>query len=180
MPRRPPYKPGARKLNRRQEQFIHEYMIDGVAKDAAKRAGYTGSNTGINLMRVPAIVEEIDRLRTTRIKEIDITAERVLREIARLAFSDPRKLYDRDGNMLPIHLMDDDSAATIGGLDFDNIVMDDPAGEDGGKIVKAVLKKIKVWDKNSALEKLGKHFKLWDDNVKLTATLKMITNVEPE
>ena len=72
--------------------------------------------------------------------------------------------------------MDDETAGVIAGID---IIVAKKRDSDGN-IVPGYTKKIRLWDKNSALEKLGKRFKLWDDKVKINATLKMVTNVEPE
>jgi phage terminase small subunit len=89
-----------------------------------------------------------------RSKRVEITADNVLREIARLGFSDPRKLFDENGNLKPIHELDDDIAAAVAGIDV--VVRGD--GENALQV-----RKIKFWDKNNALEKLGKHLRLWTE-----------------
>ena len=63
----------------------------------------------------------------------EITADRVLKEIARPAFLDIRKAFNADGSLKPIHDLDDDTAAAIAGLEVSEI-----RGEDG---VSTVLKK---------------------------------------
>ena len=84
-----------------------------------------------------------------------MSVERTLREIARLAFSDVRKFYDKAGNLIPVHQLDDETAACIASVEVDEI----RAGEDG---VIGHTKKIKHWDKNSALEKAMKYHGLYD------------------
>jgi hypothetical protein len=39
--------------------------------------------------------------------------ERTPREIARIAYADPRKLFASDGSPIPIHQLDADTAATV-------------------------------------------------------------------
>lgn len=73
----------------------------------------------------------------------------------RLAFFDVRKLVDADGNPIPINKLDDDTAAAIAGLDIQEVKL----GE-GGAI--AVVKKYKIADKNSAIERLFKHLGLFE------------------
>lgn len=51
---------------------------------------------------------------------------------------------------------DDDTAAAISSLEVVTNTSEHGKDEDGNKIIEHVHK-IKVWDKNSALEKLGKH-----------------------
>ena len=66
------------------------------------------------------------------------TQERVLEEVRRLSFSDPRKLFRKDGTPIPITELDDDTAAMISAIEVD---------ADGR------LRRIRLWDKNAALEK---------------------------
>ena len=90
----------------------------------------------------------------------EVTVERVIREIARIGFFDIRKLVNPDGTPKPLHELDDDTAAAIAGLEVAR-VGNDQVG------VGEVLK-FKIADKNSALEKLGKHLKIFTDKTELT------------
>ncbi len=67
------------------------------------------------------------------------------------------------GSLLPPQEWDDDLAAAIAGIE----VVTRPTGEkdaDGRAVVENVHK-IKLWDKNSALEKLAKHLGMFVDRV---------------
>lgn len=90
----------------------------------------------------------------------EVTVERVIREIARIGFFDIRKLVNSDGTPKPLHELDDDTAAAIAGLEVAR-VGNDQVG------VGEVLK-FKIADKNSALEKLGKHLKIFTDKMELS------------
>ena len=161
-------------MNDKQRRFAEEYIIDLNATQAAIRAGYsprTAGAMGFDLLKNPEIQAVICKAQDARAERTHITQDRVLQEIARLAFFDPRKLYDEQGNIKPIHELDDDTAACIGGLD----VLTTSRVEDGKEgepvvVISEVTKKFKIWDKNSALEKAGKHLKLFTDvsEVKLT------------
>lgn len=87
---------------------------------------------------------------------VGLDMQRTLREVARLAYADPRKLFDKDGKLIPIHLLDDDMAAAVASFEQDEIT----AGEN----VIGTTKKLKVWDKNAALEKAMKHHGLYKDD----------------
>src|ERR1700674_87653 len=92
----------------------------------------------------------------------------VLQEAARIAFSDPRKLFREDGSLKAITEMDDNTRASIASIEivenFKTI---------GGRVVKvegkadekSYIKKVKFWDKNSALEKLMKHLSMFTARV---------------
>lgn len=126
-------------------------MIDSNAGAAALRAGYKSKRTGYSLINHPHIIAKLEELIKEQTKRIKITADATLQEIARVAFSDIRKLYDDEGNLKPVHQLDDDIAVVVMGFDKDG--------------------RPKFYDKNSALEKLGKHFKLWEDKVKVDASV---------
>jgi phage terminase small subunit len=67
----------------------------------------------------------------------DVTAEKVIREVAALAFSDVRKLFNTDGSLKLIHELDDVTAAAIASIEVDEIKADG--------VVIGQVKKIKVY-----------------------------------
>lgn len=141
-----PAKPKQR-LTPKQKRFVDEYLQDRNATAAAGRAGYN-PDWGRHLYAKPHIREEIDR-RTERIAEqADVAAADVIRELGRIAFSDIRKLYDEHGNLKPVNELDDDTAATLAGIEVE---------EQG-------VRKVKRYDKPKALELLGKYLGLFSDN----------------
>ncbi|WP_310715492.1 terminase small subunit, partial [Burkholderia multivorans] len=110
----------ANKLSAKHQRFVDEYLIDLNATKAAERAGYskrTAGQIGFELLKKPEIAEAISEAMKAREQRTGITQDRVLRELARIAFFDPRKLFDSDGRPLPISELDDDTAAAIAGLD---------------------------------------------------------------
>ena len=146
-----------RNLTIKQTRFCHEYIVDGHGTNAAIRAGYKSSAahvTANNLLNDIKCQRLIEKLQEKHNQKLEITAERTLLEVARLAFFDPQKLFDADGKLIPIHKLDKDTAACIGGIDtYQKYV-----GTDQSQLDVEVIKKFKIWDKNSALEKLIKRF----------------------
>jgi len=133
-------------------------MIDFNATQAAERAGYskrTANEQGARLLANVSVRSHIDKRREKQSENVGLTAERTIKEAMRLAFFDVRKLVDADGNPIPINKLDDDTAAAIAGLDIQEVKL----GE-GGAI--AVVKKYKIADKNSAIERLFKHLGLFE------------------
>jgi hypothetical protein len=47
------------------------------------------------------------------LSKVELTAERTLLEVARVAFADIRKVVDNQGNPVPLHFLDDDTVAAI-------------------------------------------------------------------
>lgn len=143
-------------LTDKQRLFCAEYIVDLNATQAAIRAGYsehTARQMGTENLSKPVISAEIERLKAERLQRVGITADRVLIELARLAYSDPRKLYREDGSMKPPAEWDDDTAASVSAVETEEHGGDDPA----------TVRRVKRWDKKSALELLGKHLGIFAD-----------------
>ena len=67
--------------------FCQEYLIDLNATQACIRAGYserTANRQGAENLSKPVIKEEIDRLKAIREKKVELTAEKVLKDIERV------------------------------------------------------------------------------------------------
>ena len=86
--------------------------------------------------------------------KLDITADRVLQEIAKLAFLDPRKFFEDDGSLKRIQDLDDDTAACIARMEVTELF----EGSGEKKHVYGLLKKFKIADKGQNLERLGRLF----------------------
>lgn len=97
-----------------------------------------------------------------RVKDIlddAIDPNRMLRECARIAYFDPRKLFDDKGNVLPPSEWPDDVAAAVAGLEV--VVKNLTTGD--GKVDEVI--KPRIWDKVKALEMLFKHKGLLKESV---------------
>lgn len=93
---------------------------------------------------------------------MELTTERTLREIARLAYCDPRKFFYDNGAPKPIHELDDDSAAALAGME----VTEEYEGSGQDRVFKGFTKKYKLADKNAALEKAMKHLGQYEQDNK--------------
>lgn len=141
------------KLTRRQARFCEEYIIDLNATQAAIRAGMTNAGS---LIQLPQVRKRIQQLMDKRSKRTAITADKVLEELARVAFVDIREYYDDEGNLLPIKELSKDAAAALSGA----------KSKRAGEVFETV--EIKMNDKLRGLEMLGKHLKLFSDRVEHT------------
>lgn len=73
-------------MNRRQARFAAEYQVDLNAARAAARAGYH-PDSGKRLLRRPEIMAAVRAGEAARAARLDLSAERVLAEYARIAFA---------------------------------------------------------------------------------------------
>ncbi|MFR4978875.1 MAG: terminase small subunit [Butyricicoccus sp.] len=103
-----------RKLTQKQQRFLTEYLKDMDAVQAALRAGYSQTNAEVMArqnLKNPEIQCAI-RAALSGQSQI-VTKDNVLREFARIAFVDPRKLFRSDGSPKPIEELDADTAAAL-------------------------------------------------------------------
>lgn len=85
----------ADQLTEKQAAFCREYLVDLNATQAAIRAGYseaTAYSIGQENLKKPEIQNEVQRLMAERSKRTEIKADRVLQELAAMAFYDPAAL----------------------------------------------------------------------------------------
>lgn len=147
-------------LLHQQRLFADAYLLDPDrnAKAAYIKAGYAGRNNvaeaaAARLLRQVQVAAYIDmRLAEERKKaekSFDITQERVLTELAGIAYLDPADLYDEHGGLLPIRDMPERVRRAISSIEH---------GKDGTKI--------KFWSKTAGADMLAKHLNLYDQHQK--------------
>jgi len=88
-----------------------------------------------------------------RLRKIGVRAERVLTEIARVAFSDLRQLFRKDGTLKLPSEWSRESSASIAGVE----ILEEFQGRGEDRTLIGHTKKIKVFDKIKALEFLARY-----------------------
>jgi len=142
--------PKRRALSERQRKFVSEYLIHLNATKAAVRAGYSprsAADIGHTLLRRhPAVMSAIAAAMAERERRTQVTADRIVTELARIAFADIRSFADwsKDGvELRPRSEISADDAAAIAEIYG--------VGSAGGR------PKLKLHDKRAALELLARH-----------------------
>jgi phage terminase small subunit len=146
-------------LTDKQQRFVAEYLVDSNATQAAIRAGYsahTASSQGERLLRNVEVAAAIEAKQTKTLAKLEITAERVMEELGRIAFADPRRLFNDDGSLKKVSELSADDAAVL--AQFDVIQL--PHGE--------TVRRLRVWDKAVALQVLAKRFGLLKEKVEIS------------
>jgi phage terminase small subunit len=156
------------KLTRRQQIFIKEYRIDGNATRSAVAAGYSAKNAesiGCKLSRNAKVRAEIDKQVAKLDQKLELNNEWVLSRLMKRADYDPRRFWNEDGSLKQITDLGDDQAMALQGFE----VEDNFEHFGGGQATKiGVIKKIKMCDRDKALELLGRHLKLFTDKVEVS------------
>lgn len=148
-------------LTDKQALFVQEYLVDLNGTQAAIRAGYslaTARQYAEQLLKLPAVLAEV-RARQLAIRAaVQVTQEDVVREIARIAFSDIRNVmqWTASGGV-QFHdsaELSDDAARTV--AEVTERRKTEITGKDDPPVLM-VERKVKLYDKLGALKLLAQH-----------------------
>lgn len=148
-------------LNVKERKFVAEVLKGTPATRALKLAGYrarTEKIAGANaarLMNRPAVKAAIEAVQVKALTAADVTVERTVRELARLAFVDPKRLVDANGSPRTLAELDDDTAAAVR-----RFVVTEVKGK-GGRVSRTT--KVTLTDKGYAVDRILRMFGLYRD-----------------
>lgn len=153
-------------LNARQSRFVAEYLIDLNATQAAIRAGYskkTAKEIGSRLLTNVHVAAAVQSAKDQRVNRLEITQDRILKELARIALFDIRGLYQPDGKLKPIHELDDDTAAAL--VSVESLEEFEGVGKDR-KFV-GLTQKVKIADKVQSIRLAMQHMNMLTEKLML-------------
>ncbi len=143
-------------LNERQARFVAEYLLDLNATQAAIRSGYsaaTANQIGARLLANVKVAAAIAEAQAARSRRTEVTADRVVLELARIAFGDPRRVMSWGPGGVTLRgsgELSDEEAAIVAEAS-------QTVTENGGTI------RLKVCDKLGALRLLAQHLGMLGD-----------------
>ena len=166
----------ADKLSPQQRLFCQEYIVDSNAYKAYLAAGYKAKSRSIadssasKLLRLPKIQAYIAELLENKRKASEVTAERIVKELAAIAFHRSKKtttIKDGIATVTDSDDWDDESSAAVQEISGEATQI---MGDDSSLVAKRL--KVKTYDKVRALELLSKINGLTSDLPMAVATLK--------
>jgi phage terminase small subunit len=160
----------------RKAVFVEAYIENaGNATRAAIAAGYsvrTADRQGSRLLKDVEVSKALATRRAELIVQHQLTTERVIGALQPLCFSDIRRLFRENGTLKHPCEWDANTASAVASIE----VVETTIGYDkSGKPIPGLLKRIKFWDKNAALEKAMKHLGLFErDNKQIGEAARLI------
>lgn len=150
--------------NPRQEIYAQHYVATGFnALKAGRAAGIESPMLAAAWRNYPQIRARIGELLEVQFIALQVDALTVKEQLARIAFADPRALFDDQGNLRPIHELDDDTAASITSIDVE--IKPAKYSRDGEEITpETKVVKIRRASPMEALTVLAKHHKVIGDS----------------
>ena len=162
----------ARKLTDKQRRFVDEYLIDLNATQAAIRAGYsvkTANEQGSQNLAKLSIQQAIAERMAERSRRTGVNQDRVVLELAKIAFVKMTDIVDSEGNIKKDAAEDD--LACIESVKYKHSDTDTGYSEE---------REVKIASKLKALELLGKHLGMWNDKVDLNVALPIVISGSDE
>lgn len=175
-------KPGAKSVGHskessafREQLFVSAMLANGCNKtQAAITAGYserTAGQKGLELSKRPNVIHMLSAAQVKMAKKHDLTADSVIAELSKIVHADTRKLFGEDGRLLHPKDWPDEMAGAVASVEVDELF------EGTGKDRKWIgyTKKVKLWDKNSGIEKAMKYLGLFErDNSQKLGVLESL------
>ncbi len=147
-------------MTKKQKRFVEEYLIDLNATQAAIRAGYsvnTAQEQSSRMLSNVMVQEAIAKAMAERSKRTGVNQDRVVLELAKIAFLKMTDVVDHNGK-----IKDDASEDDLACIESIKYKRSD--SETGS----SVEREVKVASKLRAMELLGKHLGMFRDNLSLT------------
>lgn len=167
-------------LNAKQRRFVDEYLIDLNATQAAIRAGYsakTAGQIGERLLKKVEIQSLLAERMKAREKRTEITQDRVLAELAKIGFSDIRKVVQWGNTEVRVNVSGgEDGAQPEKMVEVYHGLCLKAADEIDDSTAAAIAEvsqgregiKVKLHDKRAALVDIGRHLGMFKDKVEVT------------
>lgn len=142
----------------RHEVFCREYAVYNIGSRAYEKAypgcsPETARSNACKLLTNTNITNRIKQITAERMEKLEVTHEKILREVAKLAFLDPREFYRDDGSIKSIHDMDPDAVAALEGMKVRSVETE----KDNGFHRQVFMTEIKHSNKRGALELLMRY-----------------------
>lgn len=157
-------------LTAKQQRFVDEYLIDLNATQAAIRAGYskkTANEQGSRLLANVSVSSAVAESMKSRSNRTGITQDMVLKELAKIGFSDIRKVV-RWGETM-VRMVDGDEECAEDMVPYHGLALIDSSeiDDDTAGAIAEVSQgkeglKVKLHDKKGALVDIGRHLGMFN------------------
>ena len=168
------------RLTIKQERFCLEYLKDNNASrayreayNATKMSDKTINEVSSRLLKDSKISARIEALQKPAMKKAEVTAEKIISELAKIAFFDVQVLYNEDGTLKQITELDSEVTRAI----HSTKVRLEKQGQ--GREDWAEIKEIRTHDKLKALELLGKTLAMFTDKSQTDLSGTVSIQIDP-
>ena len=154
---------------RRMEKIADHLSCGGTLIDYCKLVG----QSFIEMKKWIKADEEREKMyEAAKLARQEWLFERVLTEYRHISGFSLTDIYNKDGGLLPVHDWPESARAAVAGIEslekFEMV--------DGESIPVGTVQKIKLWDKNKALQDIGRHLKMFAEvlDINLNTTVSIV------
>lgn len=137
--------------------FCYEYVVDFDRQNAMSRIGYDGKHPSVQAhkwLEDPEVKAKVNELKVARIEQLNLSAYDVLKELKTIVNSDVKDFVNEQNEVVSIKNLPSHKTRAISSISVTKRY--NMFGEE------EITTKLSFWDKNAALEKLGKHFGIFE------------------
>ena len=174
--------------NQRHERFAQELAKGKSATDAYLAAGYTGKQKSLHeaasrLSRSVKVQSRVTEIQQRGAERAEVTVERVIRELAKIGFSDIRKLVKWRSNATVVGEDPDTGADQMRAFNEVEIVDSSQIDDDTAGAISEVSQtkegtlKVKLHDKQAALVTIGKHLGMFTEKVEHSGAVALTPSI---
>lgn len=144
----------ARKLTRFERRVIERVILGEKATPVVRDLDPACARPDVKASKIlarPHVKDALAKMEADALVAAGITRVQIVRELGRIAFADPRRLFAENGEVRPLHELDADTAATIASVEVEEMF----AGRGEERAQVGVMRKVKTWNKREALSELA-------------------------
>lgn len=162
------------KLTPKQSLFVKEYLVDLNASQAAIRAGYseeTADRIGHENLKKLEIQKAINEAMKERAERLEISQDKVLKEIALIAFGRLSNVLSQEENgevYVDLSNMSESDKALLAEVQSTRVTQD---GDNGSR--ETVSVKVKANDRLKALDMLMRHLGAYNDKIEVEGNVNI-------
>lgn len=159
-------------LNKKQKRFCEEYVKDFNGTQAAIRAGYSKNSANeqssqhLAKLHIQAYIKELADKATSK---NNVTVEKIVAEFSKIAFSSIAHLHNSWISLKDFETLTDDQKDSIESIQTRVRKM-----SDNDVVIDVEEVKIKLYDKQRALENLGKYMGIYEADNEQTNSQSVI------
>ena len=150
------------KARTRERKYIAARARGMTQAEAAIAAGFKGKDArqaGHFIEKRPRVRARLAKIEADALSAVGVNRAQIVRELARIAMLDPRKILDEFGNVRDFSDLDGDTASALAGMDVEELF--EGSGEERRQT--GMVRKVKFWNKVEALKELSRIARLVQD-----------------
>lgn len=162
-----------KKLTPKEELFVQRYIIDFNGAGAARDVGYSENSAkeiAAELLTKPHIQLRLKEIQKELSERNGDLAQQVIDELKKVGFSNIQDYVENGNSIKDLSTIDAVKAGAVASIKKSRTTFGDGEGNEGEKETV----EFKLWDKISALEKLGRHLGIFElDNKQKSAVINV-------